>query len=161
MAMRRAAFWTGVFLAGGVLGLVNDLTLGKLWMSLEWQEPVADWLLSKAVPPRAVAYWGMIWIKMPDWITLILLGAVIGRLTGSPRWYGYALVSGLGFIAYSLMYAVWYGLALAKANAVLAIGTCWRSAAWNLASLVLLLSAAWLFSRNPGKPVSESAVDER
>ena len=158
--MKPAAFWIGLFVAGGVLAVVNDVTLGTLWISLQWRKPVADWLLSIGVPETVAAHWGLIWIKLPDWVTLLLLGAVIGRLTRSGKWLRYALVSGLGFIAYSLVYSVWYCLILADAAPFLAMGTFWRLAGWNLASLLLLLLDAWLSSRTARKSISTPAIAE-
>lgn len=100
----------------------------------------------------ATAYWGLIWITLPDWVVLLLLGAVIGRVARSSKWFRYTLIAGGGFIAYSLIYTVPYCLRLADSDGSLAMGTFWRSMVWNLISLFLLLLAAWLFSRTRSKP---------
>jgi len=145
--MERIAFWVLLFFAGGLLAIVIDGTLGGLWVSLEWREPVADWLLSKGLPPVVAAYWAVVWVKLPDWAALLLLGAVIGRAAQSGKWFPYAVVAGSGFIAYSLIHTIPYCLRLAEHNAPLAIGTFWRIMALHLISLLLLLLAAWLFRR--------------
>ncbi len=149
--MKRTAFWVLLFLAGGLLALVIEVTLGALWVSLEWRAPVADWLLSKGLPPVVAAYWAVVWIKLPDWAALLLLGAVIGRVARSGKWFRYAVVVGGGYIAYSLIYTIPYCLRLAEHDGSLAIGTFWRSMALQLTSLLLLLLAAWLFSRIRGR----------
>ena len=156
--MKRTTFWVLLFLAGGLLALVIDVTLGTLWVSLEWRRPVADWLLSKGLPPTVAANWAMVWIKLPDWTVLLLLGAVIGRMARSGKWFRHALVVGGGFIAYSLIYTIPYCLRLADYDGSLAMGTFWRSMAWDLTSLLLLLLAAWLFSRTGGKPVVKAST---
>jgi len=160
--MKRTAFWVLLFLAGGLLAPVIDVTLGNLWISLEWRKPVVDWLLSKGLPQVVAAYWwSMVWIKLPDWAVLLLLGAVIGRVARSGKWFRHALVVGGGFITYSLIYTIPHCLRLARLaefDGSLAIGIFWRSMAWHLISLLLLLLAAWLFSRTRGKPVVEAST---
>ncbi len=156
--MKRAAFWVLLFLAGGLVGLIIDATVGTLWVGLEWRKPVADWLLSKGVPSIVAAYWGLIWIRLPDWAALLVLGVVIGRFARAGKWLRYALVMGGGFIAYSLIYSIPYCFRLAESDGSLAVGTFWRLMAWHLISILFLLLAAWLFSRTRGKGAPEASA---
>lgn len=153
--MKRTAFWVLLFLAGGLLALVVSMTLGYLWVSLGWRRPVVDWLLSIGFSPRVASYWSIVWIMLPDWAALVFVGAVIGRVARPGKWLRYALVVGGGFIAYSLIGTIPYCLGLAELDGSLARGTFWRCMAIDLISLILVLLAAWLFSRRRGKPVVE------
>ncbi|HDZ21660.1 hypothetical protein LCGC14_0340130 [marine sediment metagenome] len=155
--MKRIAFWALVFLAGGLLAPVVDMTLGPLWFSLGWRRPVVDWLLSKGLPPRVASYWSIVWIMLPDWAALVLVGAVIGRVARPGKWLRYALVVGGGFIAYSLIGSiqVLYWVRLAELDGSLAMRTFWGCMVLDLISLILLVLAAWLFGRTRGRPVAE------
>ena len=146
-----------LFLAGGLLAPVVDVTLGYLWFSLEWRRPVVDWLLRKGVPPIVASYWSIVWIMLPDWAVLVSLGAVIGRVARPGKWLRYALVVGGGFIAYSLIGSIQflYWVRLAELDGSLAIRTFWGCMVLDLISLILLVLAAWLFSRRRGRPVVE------
>ena len=156
--MKRTAFWTGVFIAGGLLALISDLTLGALWIGLEWREPVSDWLVTKGVPLSVVAHWSIIWISLPDWATLLLLGALIGRLAHPGKWLRYGLFSGCGFIAYGLIYSIPYCIRVADHDSSLAMGTFLHTMVLNVVSLLVLLLAAWLFRRKPRKPTAETSA---
>ena len=157
--MKRAAFWVFLFLAGMGFILVVDMTLGALWISLEWRKPIADWLLSSGVPSALVGHWGLVWINIPDWLALVLLGAFIGRRVDPSRWLRYALVLGGGLITYSLLQSMSYLLMLAESDRSLAVGTFWRLLVWKLISVLLLILATWLFNRPRRNVLPQATVE--
>jgi len=147
--MKRVAFWVGLFLGAGLLEIVIGVTVGIAWIDLGWRKPVADWLGAQGVPGWIAGYWGLVWIKLPDWVALFVLGAVIGRMSRPKRWLRHALAVGCGFIAYPVICSISYCLCLAESDGSLAVGAFWSSMAWDSVSLLLLVLAAWLFRRRP------------
>jgi hypothetical protein len=55
------------FFAGAVLGVIADTVLANLWVQLGWRQPIANWLVSHGFSTRLAAYWGSIYLHLPNW----------------------------------------------------------------------------------------------
>ncbi len=130
----------GVFAAIFVYG-ASVLILYPLWMDLGWRTPIADALVSAGFPELA-AHWGMVWIKLPEWLLGGLLGAVIGLAFGADKWIAPATAAGLTFfIAPHIGMLIFLGLeGHPYAHSGLSVAI--RTELWSLPGIAMFILAA-------------------
>jgi len=167
--MKRLATLTGLFFAGAALAFVTDVTIYNLWVHWGWMRSANNWLINCAVLSPLSGYWMGFWLNLPFMAVLLLLGAIVGRRAGPGRWLGYALVSGLGYLAYTLAWDIWGCFAFIAAVedpvwAASAVRGLWASIVWHIVSAILLLLVAWRFGRahrtRVADGVKEGATDD-
>jgi hypothetical protein len=142
--MKRFTPYLLWFVAGAVLGVITDNVLGALWIQLGWRQPIADWLAAHGFSVLA-GYWGLVWIRLPDWIIATIVG-VCGGIFIRRQPIVSLLILGLGFIVTPIVVTAVAGFS----PIVFGSRVFLTSMMWDCVSVALLLAFALLGFRFRG-----------
>lgn len=145
--MKCFAIWFGVIIAGVATYILAEYTIVTLWINLEWRRPVFDWLIHIGLPAQVAAYWSLVWILFPSWITAFIAAIVIGRITRSGKWLTYTLLFFVGFIGYPSVDSISYVLRLAELDFSLAVHTAISLLLWDFVLVAIILLVSWRCNR--------------
>jgi len=132
--MKRFAPYILWFVAGAVLGVVVNNLLGALWLQLGWRQPVADWLVASGLPTLA-GYWGLIWLDLPNWLAVAIVG-ICGGIFIRRHPFISLLIFSIGFVTMPTVVAM-----IARFSPAAFDSSVWfRVAMWNCIGIVLILA---------------------
>ncbi len=130
-------------LLGGALALLNDIYLFQYWMELGWRRPVGEWLTEVGVGNVGIYYWGIVWLRLPEWLIAVFLGVCAGLLLRK-RWTIGAIPCALAFVLTGDVFL----FILSEQNPVAWFGPDYvlQHALWKCLSAVFLVLAAFCSS---------------
>jgi hypothetical protein len=132
--MKRFTPYILWFVAGAVLGVITNNLLGALWIQLGWRQPIADWLVSRGFPHLA-GYWGLVWLQLPDWFIVTVVG-ICGGIFIRRQPIVSLLMLGVGFVVVPVVVTAIAGFS----PLAFGIGVLLTGLMWDCTSIVLLLS---------------------
>jgi hypothetical protein len=125
---------------GMVTQLANSWIFSNLWLALDWRRTIAEWLAGLGGPTIG-GWFGVFWIRIPEFFVAAMLGVVIARLFAA-RWISAVCFSALGYVGTSFALTGWLIFC------VLPAAPSWSGAlkmeAWSMVSILLIWLAAWL-----------------
>ncbi len=140
--MKRAIHTIAWFCCGGLVAVIGGSLLSVLWHALGWRKPVSDCLVNLGYRDLA-AYWGLVWINLPDWFVALLLGVGVGRIRRG-RWIAASAWVAAGFILVPHLMFVALG---PVPWSYLSAGVAIKIFAWDVVAVPLLFGGAWLGAR--------------
>ncbi|MCC6682016.1 MAG: hypothetical protein IT445_14035 [Phycisphaeraceae bacterium] len=120
-------------LTGAAIGIVSSTLLFALWAQLDCRQPMAHWLDARGFPLLA-GYWGMVWLHLPDWAIVAVVGLCGGMLI-KRRPIIRLLTFGASFVLAPLV------LSAATGSLILTFGwALWlQTMMWNSLSVMILI----------------------
>jgi len=122
------------FLAGAILGVISNTVLANLWFQLGWRQPFADWLVSHGFSTMLAAYWGSIYLHLPDWFIVIVV-SICGGIFIRRQPIVSLLMFGFGFVVIPLLVAMAAGFN----PVVFGFAIFLRTLVWDGITLLLVL----------------------
>ena len=133
-----------MIVCGSIFAILDACYLFPLWEVLAWRRPVADWIINFGLGDTIAGYWGLVWLRVPQWLLAAILGIISG-LCDSKNWLVTSLCCGLAFVLTPGLFlfvigqenpSAWFG------PDVFISLQCWK-----VPSVVLVICLAFLSSR--------------
>jgi hypothetical protein len=122
------------FVAGAVLGVISNTVLANLWFQLGWRQPIADWLVSHGFSTMLAAYWGSMYLHLPDWF-LVTVVSICGGIFIRRQLIVSLLMFGFGFVVIPFFVTVIAGFD----PTVFGLAIFLRTLIWDSITILLVL----------------------